>query len=166
MQLYKIDDAIRQAIEIATDPETGELLSIDEIEELMTEKSNKIENIACWIKNLKSDLTALKAERDTFNQRIKQTQNKLDSLTHYLEFCLNGDKFESEKCKISYRRSESVEIKEDNLTAFIQWAEANNDSCLRYKAPEVDKTIVKELINRGEDVPYASIVSKLNMQIK
>ena len=166
MQLYKIDDAIRQAIELGTDPETGELLSVDEVEALLVERSTKIENIACWIKNLKSDLTALKAERDTFNQRIKQTQNKLDSLTSYLEFCLNGEKFESDKCKVSYRRSESVEISEQNMNEFISWAQSNNDSVLRYKAPEVDKTAVKELLNKGVDIPFAALVTKNNIQIK
>lgn len=166
MQLYKIDDAIREAVELGTDPETGELLNADELEALVVEKNTKIENIACWIKNLKSDLTALKAERDSFNQRIKTTQNKLDSLSQYLEFCLNGDKFESDKCKISYRRSESVEINEKNIPAFIEWAEQNHETCLRYKTPDIDKASVKDLLKAGFDVPYAAIVSKLNMQIK
>jgi len=166
MQLYKIDDAIRQAIEMGTDPETGELLSTDEVEALLVEKQTKTENIACWIKNLRSDLTALKAERDSFNARIKQTQNKLDSLTNYLEFCLNGEKFESERCKISYRRSESVEIAENDLMNFIDWAEKTDDTLLRYKAPEVDKTHLKELMKQGFDVPYAKLVEKQNIQIK
>lgn len=163
MQLYKIDKAIEDAINLGTDLETGELLSIDEVEALMLEKQTKIENIACWIKNLKSDLEALKAERDSFNQRIKQTNTKLVSLTAYLEFCLNGEKFESEKCKITYRKSETVEI--DNERMFMEWAE-QNDTCLRYAAPEIDKAKVKDLLKKGEEIPYARLEEHQNMQIK
>lgn len=163
MQLYKIDKAIEDAINLGTDLETGELLSIDEVEALMLEKQTKIENIACWIKNLKSDLEALKAERDSFNQRIKQTNTKLVSLMAYLEFCLNGEKFESEKCKITYRKSETVEI--DNERMFMEWAE-QNDTCLRYTAPEIDKAKVKDLLKKGEEIPYARLEEHQNMQIK
>jgi len=165
MQLYKIDKAIEHAIENAVDPETGELLSIDDVEALMVEKNEKIENIACWIKNLKSDIEALKAERDSFNQRIKTATNKMESLKQYLEFCLNGDKFESEKCKISYRRSEVVDIKDE--AAFIQWAQTAGDEFLRYKTPDIDKTSLKDALKSGlYDIPYAAIVEKQNMQIK
>ena len=164
MQLYKIDKAIEEAINLGTDLETGELLSIDEVEALMLEKQTKIENIACWIKNLKSDLEALKAERDSFNQRIKQTNTKLVSLTAYLEFCLNGEKFESEKCKITYRKSETVEI--ENEPAFLGWAEEYGDEYLRYKTPEIDKTKLKESIKHGAEIPFVELKEHQNMQIK
>jgi hypothetical protein len=164
MQLYKIDSAIEEAINLGTDPETGELLSIDEVEALLMEKQTKIENIACWIKNLKSDVEALKAERDAFNDRIRTTTNKLVSLEAYLTFCLNGEKFESDKCKITYRKSESLDVV--NEPALIEWAEANDDTLLRYKAPEIDKAKVKNLLKQGFEVPFAELKENQNMQIK
>jgi hypothetical protein len=164
MQLYKIDSAIEEAINLGTDPETGELLNIDEVESLLIEKQTKIENIACWIKNLKSDVEALKAERDAFNDRIRTTTNKLVSLEAYLTFCLDGEKFESDKCKITYRKSESLDVV--NETALIEWAEANDSTILRYKAPEIDKTKVKNLLKQGFEVPFAELKESQNIQIK
>lgn len=164
MQLYKIDKAIEDAINLGTDPETGELLNVDELESLLIEKQTKTENIALWIKNLRSDIEAMKAERDSFNQRIKTATNKMESLKDYLAFCLNGEKFETERVKVSYRRSEQVTISDE--AAFLDWAMKSGDSFLRYKTPEIDKTKVKDELKAGFEIPYATIEEKQNLQIK
>lgn len=164
MQLYKIDKAIEEAINNGTDPETGELIDVGDLEALLLEKQTKTENIALWIKNLRSDIEALKAERDSFNQRIKTATNKMESLKDYLAFCLNGEKFETEKVKISYRRSEQVAITDE--AAFIDWASKSGDSFLRYKTPEIDKTKLKDELKAGFEIPFASIEVKQNLQIK
>ena len=164
MQLYKIDKAIEEAINLGTDPETGELLNVDELEALMIEKQTKTENIALWIKNLRSDIEAMKAERDSFNQRIKTATNKMESLKDYLAFCLNGEKFETERVKVSYRKSEQFSISDE--AAFILWAQTGGDSFLRYKTPEIDKTKIKDVLKAGFEVPFATIEEKQNLQIK
>lgn len=164
MQLYKIDKAIEDAINLGTDPETGELLNVDELESLLIEKQTKTENIALWIKNLRSDIEAMKAERDSFNQRIKTATNKMESLKDYLAFCLNGEKFETERVKVSYRKSEQVSISDE--AAFIDWAMKSGDLFLRYKTPEIDKTKVKDELKAGFEIPYATIEEKQNLQIK
>lgn len=62
MTLFEIDAAILTAIAHGTDPETGEINNLDELMSLQMERDQKIENIACLVKNLKDDVRGLKAE--------------------------------------------------------------------------------------------------------
>ena len=52
--LFEIDRAIMDAMEKCIAPETGEIDGeiYTELEALQMERTKKIENIACWIKNL------------------------------------------------------------------------------------------------------------------
>ena len=78
-------------------------------------------------------------------------------------FDLEGKEFKTSKCKVTFRKSRSVEIDED----FILWAKQNNrDDLLRYKDPEVDKTKLKELLQNDEQFKYARIVENTNINIK
>ena len=51
----KTDAEILAAIANGTDPETGEINNLDELMGLQMEREQKIENIACLVKNLKDD---------------------------------------------------------------------------------------------------------------
>ena len=59
MNLFQINDEIEKCI----DQETGEILDIEALNNLSMEKDAKIENLACWYKNLVADAEALKAEK-------------------------------------------------------------------------------------------------------
>lgn len=67
MNLYEIDKAILACI----DPETGELIDEEALAALQMERTEKIKNVALWLKNLNASVTALKAERDAFDERMK-----------------------------------------------------------------------------------------------
>ena len=153
MTLYEIDQRIMEC----WDPETGEILDEQRLDELQIARDTKIENIALWIKNLKSDKEALKAEKESFAQRQKAAENKIESLTRYLEAALNGEKFKTPKVAITYRKSEQIVI-----TDGVQL----DDQYLRYKAPEPDKTAIKEAIKSGVEIDGVSLETRMNMQIK
>lgn len=51
MNLYEINSQILDCI----DQETGEVMDIDRLEELNMAKAEKVDNIACWVKNLEAD---------------------------------------------------------------------------------------------------------------
>lgn len=59
MNLYEIDSAILDCV----DAETGEIFDMDKFEELSLTRDAKVENICLWIKNLKAEAEALKAEK-------------------------------------------------------------------------------------------------------
>ena len=63
---------------------------------------------------------------------------------------------------MSFRKSNVVEV--DN--GFVGWAMQQNSELLTFKTPEPNKNEIKKLIESGEDVPYAAIVERQNLQIK
>ena len=153
MKLYEIDSAILDCVDV----ETGEIFDEDKFEELSLERDAKIENICLWIKNLKAETEALKAEKDAFAQRQKVAENKMESLKRYISSYLDGTKFESAKVKVTFRKSESLEISEDAIVP---------DEYLRFKEPEVNKTELKKAIKSGVEVPGVALVTNNNIQIK
>ena len=153
MKLYEIDSAILDCVDV----ETGEIFDEDKFEELSLERDAKIENICLWIKNLKAEAEALKAEKDAFAQRQKVAENRMESLKRYISSYLDGTKFESAKVKVTFRKSESLEISEDAIVP---------DEYLRFKEPEVNKTELKKAIKSGVEVPGVALVTNNNIQIK
>ena len=76
MNLYEIDDAIMHCF----DEETGEIFEAEYLDQLEMLRDQKIENIACWIKNLRSDAEQLKLETDKLTDRRKHTENKAEHI--------------------------------------------------------------------------------------
>lgn len=163
MTLYEIDKSIEQLVN-AVDPETGELLvDNDALDALMMERDGKIENIACFIKNLTADAKALKDEEAALAERRKAAEKKAERLKDYLTYALGGEKFQTVKCAVSFRKSQTVEIDE----GFTAWAEkTGNDNLLRYKAPEANKVAIKALLAQGADIPCARLTQNTSITIK
>lgn len=95
----------------------------------------KIENIACWIKNLKSDAEQLKVESDNLLQRRRVAENKAESLKTYLQKALEGEKFKTPKVAISYRKTKSVDV--NDISQLPEWA-------LKFSDPVPNKTEIKK----------------------
>lgn len=158
-KLYEIDAALEQAFEAAVDPETGEVSeeAYRIIEELQEAKETKLENIGLWIKNLKADAEAYKAEKDSFAKKQKAAENKLESLKGFLAYYLKGETFKTNRVTISYRASQTVEVDDADLIP-AEFTIAQE--------PKIDKTALKEAIKAGVEVPGAHIENRLNIQIK
>ena len=152
--LYEIDQQILSCI----DKETGEMIDFERFESLQMERNQKIENIALWIKNLQSDALAYKAEKEAFAEREKAAGNKAKRLKEWLAEALEGQKFSTAKCAISFRRSEQVIIEDENLVPkeFVK-------ETVEYKP---DKIAIKELLKGGIEVSGCRLVESLNTQIK
>ena len=153
MNLYEIDAAILECVDV----ETGEIFDVDKFEELSLTRDAKVENVCLWIKNLKAEAEALKAEKDAFAQRQKAAENKMESLKRYISGYLDGAKFETARVKVSFRKSESLEISDG---AHIP------DEYLKYKEPEVDKVGLKKALKDGMCFEGVALVQNQNIQIK
>ena len=162
MTIYEIDDEIRRIFDEATDPETGEVSedAFEALEQLQMERDAKIENIGCWIKNLTADAEALKAEAKNMADRAKRAERKADSLKRYLTAALDGEKFNSTRCAISWRRSVSVEIDEAEVPELPE-------QYIRTKTTiEPDKAAIKDALKAGEYIEGCRLVEKNNISIK
>lgn len=151
--LYEINEEILACV----DTETGEIIDEEKLQQLQMKFDEKVEGIACWIKNLLSDAVAIKAEKDVLAEREKACKNKAESLKRYLQSALGGEKFKTAKVSISYRKSESVEIAEGAKVP---------EEYLKYSEPEVRKTDLKKAIKSGETFDGVSLIEKQNIQIK
>ena len=158
MTLYEIDQNIMALID-----EDGEITDPEAFDALQITRSEKLEGIACWIKNLNADIKAIKDEEERLKERRIHLVNKVSSLSGYLEHALNGEKFSTPRVAISYRTSSAVEIT-DNV-AFVDWAKSYDPSLLHIKA-EPNKTAIKNALNGGMEIPLAQIVERKSMQVK
>lgn len=158
MTIYEINEQILNCIDL----ETGEIIDIDKLNELQLEKDAKIENVACWIKELKAEAEAIKAEKQTLAERQKVAENKAESLKKWLAYALDGQKFKTSKCSISYRKSEAVEVTEEGLNNLMQ----EHNELLTYKAPEPNKKAIKDALKDGLSVQGVQLVQNTSTIIK
>ena len=152
--LYEIDQSILACI----DQETGELIDFERFESLQIERNQKIENVALWIKNLQSDALAFKAEKEAFAEREKAATKKAEQLKEWLAQVLEGQKFSTGRCAVSFRRSEKVEVLDENSIPRAYMVET-----VSYKP---DKQLIKEVLKDGQTISGCRLVENLNTQIK
>ena len=165
-------------IQSSFDESTGEIIDEElytesqrELDNLEIAQNEKIENIACYIKNLNSEVFAIENEIKTLSQRKKVKENQLKRIKEYLAnfLKLKGiKKIETPKTIISFRKSEQLEITDEEEA--MEWCRLRG--FLKEK-PEIDKTEVKKyiknLIEIGDEDLCPSdikIVEKQNLQIK
>lgn len=158
MSIYDIDAAIVSLI----DTETGEVSDEEAFDALQMERDKKVENIGLLLKNTVAEAKAIKEEEQALSARRKTAENKVERLKNLLAYALNGEKFSTPKLKVSYRKSRVVNIDPQ----FIEWAEINADDLLTYSEPKVNKTAVRDAIDIGRDIKFATIETKQNMQVK
>ena len=116
MNLFDIDARIRACVidgDRAVDTETGEVIDLDALKALEMERDSKIENIALWVKELKAESEALKAEADVLTRRREVAKNKAEDLSKYLQAFLAGQNFKTARVAISYRKSDPLQIAPD-----------------------------------------------------
>ena len=159
MTIYEINNEIMNCI----DMETGEVIDTEKLNELQMERDAKIENVALWIKELKAEAEAIKNEKQALAERKRVAENKAESLKNWLAYALNGEKFKTSKCSISYRNSESVEVTEEGLEALMR----DHEDLLTYKTPEPNKEAIKDAIkNDGLTVAGVQSIQKTSTIIK
>lgn len=152
--LYEIDQAIMGCI----DYETGEILDAERLDALQMERQDKVESVALWIKNLSADALAYKAEKEAFAEREKAALKKVESLKSWLAGALDGQKFSTWRCAVTFRKSEAVEIEDEGMLPLEMKTEK-----ITYTP---NKTAIKEAIKAGQEISGAKLVERLNATIK
>jgi hypothetical protein len=162
MKLYEINNEIDKAIEemmANVDEATGEVRQedLDKLNDLQLARGEKLENIGCYIKNLKAESKAIKDEADALTKRKKSLDNQIKGLESYVSVMLKGEPFESARVKFSFIESEAVIIDDDKKLA---------RSWFRKKVTfEPNKVAIKDAIKAGKKVRFAHIEKKKNLQI-
>ena len=155
--LYQIRAEIENfAAEV--DEETGEFLNADAWDELNLAYEEKIENPACYIKNLRADISAIEAEIKLLKERAAAKEKKAAGLEKLLHDHLNGAKFESARCMVSFRKSTSVEVADISVLP---------EHLLTIKtSTSANKTAIARLLKESVDVPGCVLSINQNISIK
>lgn len=152
MKLYEINKGISNCF----DDETGEILDEKRLDELTMERDEKIENVVLYIKDLRAEADALRKEEQTLARRRRTAENKAESLKTWVFMALEGDKFKTARCSVSYRHSRSVDVPDVTKLppAFVDYE------------PRAKKRDIKNALEDGWPVEGAQLVDRLSVIIK
>lgn len=159
--LYEIDRRIMALV----DPETGEIMDGAAFDQLQMAREDKLEGIACFIKNTAAEAAAIRAEEKALAARRQVLENQTERLKNYLSEALGGEKFQTARCSVTFRRTTSVEI--TDTMAVASWLEDNGQSDLvQYQMPKIGKPDLGKLLKSGMEIPGAELVEGLSMGVK
>ena len=170
MKLYEIDMSIEEICALLEPNENGELPEncdelFEKLKDLEMERQKKLENVAKYVLNTRAEAVALKEEENRLSKRRKVLENKEKRLLTYLDNACQRQKTKLGIATLSYRSSKRVEIT-DNAKAQEFLKSNGHDECIHYYPSEIYKDEVKELIEKGTQVPGVQIVSVLNASLR
>lgn len=138
--------------------ETGEIIDGERLTALQMERNEKIENVACWVKNLEADAAAYKAEMDAFTARKKQAEQKAERLKAWLAEATGGQKLNLTRADIRFIKSERVEI--------LNEGKLPKKYLVKKITFSPDKKLIKDLLKAGKNVSGCALKEYQNIQIK
>ena len=129
----------------------------------------KAEQIAAYVKVLKAEAEALKAEESFLSKRRKSKEKQAERLKKYLLESMQAigrKKIDRPMAVLSVKNCpESVKFQDEK--AFVDACmRSGHDEYLRYKAPEIDRAVVKEVLQRGGKVEGAYLARDQRIDIK
>ena len=169
MTLYDIDAqiaALDGAAEddMLIDQETGELISVSQaLDALRMEREAKLENVACWVKNLSAEADAIREEENRLIKRRKAAETKAANLKAWLLAAMTRedgttDKLKTGRVMVSVKKNPPSTVVDDALLPSS------------YKVAKITYQANKELIKRellaGGDVPGAHLEYGRSVVIK
>ena len=129
----------------------------------------KAENVGAYIKELTAAAKYLKAEEEALSKRRKAKEKQAEWLKKYLLESMQAigrTKIDRPMAVLSIRTNpESVRFDDEN--AFITLCQRDgSDDYLRYKAPEINRSAVKEALQAGQKIEGASLIRTQTVTIK
>lgn len=177
--LFEIADDMMVLLEYSIDPDTGEIIEDEEqfnklYNSIQIDLNTKLDNTNCLQKMLDGEIEVIDKEIKRLTAEKKARENKKNWLKNRVDTFirkqftdekgnldaegLNKYKIDLPHSKISYRKSDSVDVFNMDLlpTKYI-----------KKKVEEIpDKTSIKNDIKNGKKISGAKIITNYNIQIK
>ena len=160
--LYDIDQEILDCV----DEETGEILDTEKLDALQMEREAKLEGVALWVKDMKAEAEAVKAEADKLTARRKALENRMESVKVWLLQALNGEKLKTPRCNVYQTHSQKVVIDDEKALIDMFMTSPFGEKFLRMKDPEIDKTALKDSMKQGYEYEFAHLEETESVVIK
>lgn len=158
-KLYEINADYTELLQ--TLEEEGGDLSLElekQWDAIHAERDQKVLNYCAVYKNILAEQEVFAAEAKRLGAIASNLKKQAESLKDFLAQQIEpGEKFEGETHKVSWRKSERVEIT-DPLSVHESYREPQPDKIL--------KTEIKRAIKEGADIDFAELVTVQNLQIK
>ena len=159
--LYEIDQAILDCVDL----ETGEILDGEQLTALQMEREQKLEGVALWVKDLKAEAEAVKAEADKLTARKKALDTKIDGLKNWLTMALDGGKLKTARCNVYQTHSQRLAVADEaGLISFLKTLE-DPGRFVRY-TEELRKDEIKKALKEGYEIPGACLEETESVVIK
>lgn len=177
--LFEIVDDMMTLLEYNVDPETGEIIETEEefnqlYDSIQVDLQTKLDNTNCLQKMLSGEIDVIDKELKRLTAEKKARERKIEWLKNRVDYFVksqftdeNGKidteglhkyKLDLPHSKVSYRKSESVEITNQDLIP---------SKYIKKKVEEKpDKVAIKEDIKNGKKISGVELVTNYNIQIK
>lgn len=164
--IYPIDETIEKILASFIDEDTGEVLFSEEemesrLELAKLEFSQMILNLRNEVINRTAEAEAIKDEKMKLEKRQKRATEAAERAKRFLAYLTKGEKYSDGVVKIGYRKSDYIAI--DDREKLMAWAIDHNRFL---KDPELREGDIKQAIKNGEDIPYAHLEERANIQVK
>lgn len=164
LTLYEINDeivALENALFSSLDEDTGEVDTdiAKQLNEMQIIQQGKLNNICIVNEKIEDNVALAKAKMKNLKEYIEKQEKAQQRLLDYVSNNLEvGKKYDLGIHSISWRKSEAVEI------------ENENDIPKKYMTKKItltpNKTKIKEAIKGGAEVKGCKLVERQNLQIK
>jgi len=149
--------------------QAGKPIDYLDSEKLLLENIEKLKlDYAVLIRNLRNDhinrcaeAEALKTEKLKLARRQATAERAADRAARFLAYLTKGEKYQDDDVKITYRKSDVVELDDD----FCEWAMTNAPGLVKV-TPEPRKADIKRLLKNGTIIEHAHLETRQNIQIK
>lgn len=161
MNLYEIKEEFLALLDAIANGEIPDEAVADTLESMKGEFDEKIENTACYIKNLKAEADAIKAEENSLKERRQAKEHHIERLKNGMMECMSHldiKKVEGARARvtISTRAGASVLISPDAVIP------------KEYQRTRVepDKTALKEALKAGVTIKDVTLADSCSVTIK
>lgn len=161
MNLYWVDNAIYKLYDEFVDPETGEITDPDAFAERYAEleisREEIIENTLLLYKNCIADAAAIAEEIKVLKERKDAIERKAERFKTDAADALGGEKFQTAKVAVSWRKSTAAEVDESLCPEEYITTKVTT-------AP--DKKAITAALKAGQEIPGCKLVERMNMSVK
>lgn len=164
--LYEIGTIYNTVIDggMVFDEDTGEVLfDAGNLEALEGELNEKLEACGLYVKNMKAEAEAIRAEEKALAERRRAKERKTERLKQYVLACMEQtgtESVETARVRLTTRQSQFVEVTDEDALY-----KAAPDYFVR-QAPKVDKAGLRKALKEGEHIPGVALVDNCTLQVK
>lgn len=168
--LYEMTGELLHLMNFLYDEEVDEDQLIQICEKIELEIEDKADGYAKIIKDLDGTIKALDVEEKRLKDRKNSLKNRQAWLKSNLENSMKAigkTKFKTDLFSFNIQKN-PASVKIDNTEAFIQQCQKDGrDDLLKYTAPEINKTALKEaMMKDGEYFEGAELVQTESLRIR